>query len=140
MYLRWHWPCWLFRHSSVSQASFPSAEEGLYPGYLVALTSAVGWFLTHRLESEGRLGPWAGWFTTCLYTAKLSLLVLITPGVLWPSVLLAATVTPPMLLYRDKSRPQLRGKMKPWQVRVLIDFRLEFLFIAGGICFGRAWL
>eukprot|EP00899_Mesostigma_viride_P019112 jgi/Mesvir1/27201/Mv07047-RA.1 len=75
-------------------------EEGLYPVYMVLITSAVGLVLARHLRARGRLGPWLTWAVQCIYTAKLSMVLLPTHNVVWPSLLLLLTATPSVMLYR----------------------------------------
>ncbi|KAK3268371.1 hypothetical protein CYMTET_23122 [Cymbomonas tetramitiformis] len=53
-------------------------EEGLYPAYLVALTSAAALIMLHYLVERKIVGAVTAWVLRCLYGAKLVILVL--PG------------------------------------------------------------
>ena len=75
-------------------------EEGLYPAYLVLLTSAAGFLAARRLEAANQMGPWATWVGSCLYFAKLPMLLVADPNVVWASALVMLAATPPLLLYK----------------------------------------
>ncbi|CAM6093060.1 unnamed protein product [Calypogeia fissa] len=88
-------------------------DEAIYPSYLVVLTSVIGMVLTRRFLFEKRIGSWAAWILFCLYSAKLSMLVVTTRNVLWASVLLLLAVSPPLVFYKDQAKGVSR--MKSWQ-------------------------
>ena len=75
-------------------------EVGLYPAYLVLLTSVAGFLAARRLEAANQMGPWATWLGSCLYFAKLPMLVVNSPNVMWASALVMLAATPPLLLYK----------------------------------------
>eukprot|EP00850_Spirogloea_muscicola_P017425 SM000149S01360 [mRNA] locus=s149:280764:287589:- [translate_table: standard] len=79
-------------------------EEGLYPGYLVVLTTVAGFVAVRRLEAVGKANPWAAWLASSLYLAKLPMLLIQTTMTVWASALLILAITPPMLLYRDTAK------------------------------------
>lgn len=88
-------------------------EEVVYPSYMVLLTTAIGLLLVRRLSAQNRINALAQWVLTCLYCSKLVMLFLSTQGALWASAILLLAISPPVLLYRDKSKGASR--MKPWQ-------------------------
>lgn len=88
-------------------------EEVVYPSYMVMLTTAIGLLLARRLSAENRINSLTVWVLTSLYCAKLSILFLSTQSVLWASAVLLLAISPPILLYRDKSKGASR--MRPWQ-------------------------
>ncbi|KAK1399618.1 hypothetical protein POM88_009481 [Heracleum sosnowskyi] len=77
------------------------------------MTTFVGLALVRRLSLDQRIGTKAVWILTCLYTSKLSMLFMTSKSVLWVSVVLLLAVSPPLLLYKEKSRTS--SKMKPVQ-------------------------
>lgn len=85
----------------------------MYPSYMVIMTSLVGLAVVKRLSVDYRVWPKAVWILTCLYSSKLAMLFITTKSVVWVSALLLLAVSPPLLLYRGKSRTA--SKMKPWQ-------------------------
>ncbi|EPS62676.1 hypothetical protein M569_12112, partial [Genlisea aurea] len=88
-------------------------EDVMYPSYMVVFTSLAGLAIVRRLSLDLRIGSKAVWVLICLYSAKLSLLFVASKAVLWVSALLLLAVSPPLLLYKDKSKAV--SKMKPWQ-------------------------
>ncbi|VFQ59015.1 unnamed protein product [Cuscuta campestris] len=88
-------------------------NDVIYPSYMVVMTTFVGLAVVRRLYVDNRIGSKAAWVLTCLYSSKLSMLFIASRTVLWSSAVLSLAVTPPLLLYKDKSRPA--SKMKPWQ-------------------------
>ncbi|PON57011.1 no exine formation [Parasponia andersonii] len=100
-----------FNYSGIYYYGFE--DDVMYPSYMVAVTTFVGVALTRRLSVDHRIGPKAVWILTCLYSSKLAVLFITSKSVVWVSALLLLAVSPPILLYRDKSRTA--SKMKPWQ-------------------------
>ncbi|PSR84598.1 Rho GTPase-activating protein [Actinidia chinensis var. chinensis] len=88
-------------------------EDVMYPTYMVALTTFMGLALVRRLHVDHRIGPKAVWVLTCLYSSKVTMLFITSKAALWASAVLLLAVSPPLLLYKDKSRAG--SKMKPWQ-------------------------
>ncbi|KVH95749.1 hypothetical protein Ccrd_002189, partial [Cynara cardunculus var. scolymus] len=88
-------------------------DEVMYPSYMVVLTTFVGLALVRRLSVDHRIGPKAVWVLTCLYSSKLAMLFMTSKAALWASAVLLLAVSPPLLLYKDRSRTA--SKMKPWQ-------------------------
>lgn len=88
-------------------------DEVMYPSYMVIMTTFVGLALVRRLYADSRIGSKAVWILTCLYLSKLAMLFVASKSVLWVSAILLLAVSPPVLLYKDKSR--MASKMKPWQ-------------------------
>ncbi|XP_027152743.1 uncharacterized protein LOC113752898 [Coffea eugenioides] len=88
-------------------------DDVMYPSYMVMMTTFFGLALVRRLSVDYRIGPKAVWILTCLYCSKLAMLVMASKAVLWVSAVLLLAVSPPLLLYKDKSRTA--SKMKPWQ-------------------------
>ncbi|XP_031124366.1 uncharacterized protein LOC116027078 [Ipomoea triloba] len=88
-------------------------NDVMYPSYMVFMTTFLGLAIVRRLLVDNRIGQKAVWVLTCLYFSKLSMLFISSRTVLWASAILSLAVTPPVLLYRDRSRPA--SKMKPWQ-------------------------
>uniref|UniRef100_A0A2P2JF08 Uncharacterized protein MANES_08G100200 n=2 Tax=Rhizophora mucronata TaxID=61149 RepID=A0A2P2JF08_RHIMU len=88
-------------------------DDVMYPSYMVILTTFVGLALVRRLSVDHRIQSKAVWILTCLYSSKLGMLLISSKSVLWVSALLLLAITPPLLLYKDKSRTG--SKMKPWQ-------------------------
>ncbi|CAI9093100.1 OLC1v1028515C1 [Oldenlandia corymbosa var. corymbosa] len=88
-------------------------DEVIYPSYMVIMTTFLGLALVRRLSVDNRIGPKAVWILTCLYCAKLAMLLMASKTVVWVSAVLLLAVSPPVLLYKDKSRTA--SKMKPWQ-------------------------
>ncbi|KAK4371320.1 hypothetical protein RND71_010795 [Anisodus tanguticus] len=88
-------------------------DDVMYPSYMVVITTFVGLAVVRRLSAYNHIGSKAVWVLTCLYSSKLAVLFITSKGVLWVSAVLLLAVSPPLLLYRDKSRTA--SKMKSWQ-------------------------
>ncbi|XVF66748.1 hypothetical protein PTKIN_Ptkin10aG0062400 [Pterospermum kingtungense] len=88
-------------------------NDVMYPSYMVILTTLVGFALVRRLFVDHRIGPKAVWILTCLYSSKLAMLFITSKSVVWVSAVLLLAISPPLLLYRDRSRTT--SKMKAWQ-------------------------
>ncbi|KAG9447285.1 hypothetical protein H6P81_013413 [Aristolochia fimbriata] len=88
-------------------------DDVIYPSYMLILTTVLGLALVRRLVLDHRIGPKAVWILTCLYLSKLSMLFITSKSVVWLSAVLLLAVSPPLLLYKDKSKGGPR--MKPWQ-------------------------
>ncbi|XWS63463.1 hypothetical protein CRYUN_Cryun06bG0099900 [Craigia yunnanensis] len=88
-------------------------DDVMYPSYMVILTTLVGFALVRGLFVDHRIGPKAVWILTCLYSSKLAMLFITSKSVVWVSAVLLLAISPPLLLYRDKSRTA--SKMKAWQ-------------------------
>ncbi|KAG6581973.1 hypothetical protein SDJN03_21975, partial [Cucurbita argyrosperma subsp. sororia] len=88
-------------------------DDVVYPSYMVIMTTFVGLVLVRRLSVDNRIGPKAVWVLTCLYASKLAMLFIASKSVVWVSAILLLAVSPPLLLYKDKSRTS--SKMKAWQ-------------------------
>eukprot|EP00271_Cylindrocystis_brebissonii_P003782 TRINITY_DN15034_c0_g1_i1.p1 TRINITY_DN15034_c0_g1~~TRINITY_DN15034_c0_g1_i1.p1 ORF type:complete len:1089 (-),score=216.57 TRINITY_DN15034_c0_g1_i1:498-3764(-) len=88
-------------------------EEGLYPSYLVVVTSAAGYLVARRLEQQQKLGPLGAWLGACLYLGKLPMLLVASEHVVWAGSLLMLAITPPILLYKERQKGGSR--MKAWQ-------------------------
>lgn len=93
---------------------FGYADEVMYPSYMVLLTSFMGFALLKRLSVDHRIGLKSVWILTCLYTSKLSMLFITSKTIMWASAVLLLAVSPPLLLYKDKSKAG-GSKMKVWQ-------------------------
>ncbi|PQP98922.1 uncharacterized protein Pyn_12514 [Prunus yedoensis var. nudiflora] len=100
-----------FNYSGIYYYGFE--DDVMYPSYMVIVTTFVGLALVKRLSVDRRIGAKAVWILTCLYSAKLAMLLISSKSVVWVSAILLLAVTPPLLLYKDKSRTA--SKMKPWQ-------------------------
>ncbi|GAB2280797.1 hypothetical protein Dimus_015421 [Dionaea muscipula] len=100
-----------FNYSSIYY--YGLEDDVMYPSYMVIMTTSVGLIVTRRLLVDDRIRPKAVWMLTCLYTAKLAILFITSKSVVWFSVLLSLAISPPLLLYKDKSKTA--SKMKPWQ-------------------------
>ncbi|XP_018841626.1 uncharacterized protein LOC109006713 [Juglans regia] len=100
-----------FNYSSIYYYGFE--EEVMYPSYMVIVTTLVGLALVRRLSVDHRIGQMAVWILTCLYSSKLAMLVITSKSVVWMSAILLLAVSPPLLLYKDKSKTA--AKMKAWQ-------------------------
>ncbi|PWA88942.1 hypothetical protein CTI12_AA115550 [Artemisia annua] len=100
-----------YTYSGIYYYSFD--DEVMYPSYMVVLTTFVGLALVRRLSADHRIGSKAVWVLTCLYSSKLSMLFMTSKAALWASAILLLAVSPPLLLYKDRSRTA--SKMKPWQ-------------------------
>ncbi|KAJ1257000.1 hypothetical protein BS78_K237300 [Paspalum vaginatum] len=101
----------LFNYASMYYFGFE--EDIIYPSYMVLITAFLGLALVRRLYVDQRVGPKAAWILTCLYSSKLAMLFMTSRSVIWVSAVLLLAVTPPLLLYRDKSKGPSR--MKVWQ-------------------------
>ncbi|CAD5182620.1 uncharacterized protein LOC103979353 [Musa acuminata AAA Group] len=88
-------------------------EDVMYPSYMVLTTTLLGLALVRRLSVDQRIGPKAVWILTCLYLSKLAMLFITSKSVLWMTAILLLAVSPPLLLYKDKSKGA--SKMKSWQ-------------------------
>ncbi|KAK4402558.1 hypothetical protein Sango_0996500 [Sesamum angolense] len=88
-------------------------EDVMYPSYMVVMTTFAGLAIVRRLSVDHRIGSKAVWVLICLYSSKLSMLFMASKAVLWVSAVLLLAVSPPLLLYKDKSKSA--SKMKPWQ-------------------------
>ncbi|KAL2329478.1 hypothetical protein Fmac_017059 [Flemingia macrophylla] len=100
-----------FNYSSVYFYGFE--DEVMYPSYMVVMTTLLGLALVRRLSVDHRIGGKAVWILTCLFSSKLSMLFISSRSVVWVSAVLLLAVSPPLLLYRDRSKTTSR--MKPWQ-------------------------
>ncbi|KAM0987870.1 hypothetical protein ACFX13_012123 [Malus domestica] len=100
-----------FNYSGIYYYGFE--EDVMYPSYMVIVTTFVGLAVVKRLSVDRRIGGKAVWILTCLYSAKLAMLLMSSKSVVWVSAILLLAVTPPLLLYKDKSRTA--SKMKAWQ-------------------------
>ncbi|KZV44066.1 hypothetical protein F511_10737 [Dorcoceras hygrometricum] len=88
-------------------------DDVMYPSYMVAMTSCMGLAIVRRLSMDGRVGSKAVWILICLYSSKLSMLFMASKSVIWVSAVLLLAISPPLLLYKEKSKTT--SKMKPWQ-------------------------
>ncbi|KAL6551250.1 hypothetical protein OROMI_021738 [Orobanche minor] len=88
-------------------------DDVMYPSYMVFMTTFVGLAIVRRISVDHRVGSKAVWVLICLYSSKLSMLFMASKAVLWVSAVLLLAVSPPLLLYKDKSKSA--SKMKPWQ-------------------------
>lgn len=88
-------------------------EDVMYPSYMVIMTTFLGLALVRRLLVDQRIGPKAVWVLICLYSSKLAVLFISSKSVVWVAAVLLLAVSPPLLLYKDKSRTA--SKMKAWQ-------------------------
>uniref|UniRef100_A0A2N9FBP8 No exine formation 1 n=1 Tax=Fagus sylvatica TaxID=28930 RepID=A0A2N9FBP8_FAGSY len=100
-----------FNYSSIYYYGFE--DEVMYPSYMVVVTTFVGLALVRILSVDHRIGPKAAWILTCLYSSKLAMLLITSKSVVWMSAVLLLAISPPVLLYKDKSRTA--SKMKAWQ-------------------------
>lgn len=100
-----------FNYSSIYYYGFE--DDVMYPSYMVIVTTFVGLALVRRLSVDHRIGPKAAWILTCLYSSKLAMLLITSKSVVWMAAVLLLAISPPVLLYKDKSRTG--SKMKPWQ-------------------------
>ncbi|CDY09793.1 BnaC09g43680D [Brassica napus] len=89
------------------------ADDVMYPSYMVISTTLIGLAVVRRLFADHRIGSKAVWILTCLYSSKLAMLFLSSKSVVWVSAALLLAVSPPLLLYKEKSKSA--SKMKPWQ-------------------------
>ncbi|XP_042395729.1 uncharacterized protein LOC121986034 [Zingiber officinale] len=88
-------------------------EDVMYPSYMVLTTTFLGLTLARRLAIDHRIGPKAIWILTCLYLSKLAMLFITSKSILWMTAVLLLAISPPLLLYKDKSKGASR--MKAWQ-------------------------
>ncbi|KAJ0243426.1 No exine formation 1 [Hirschfeldia incana] len=88
-------------------------DDVMYPSYMVILTTLVGLAVVRRLFADHRVGSKAVWILTCLYSAKLAMLFLSSKSIVWVAAALLLAISPPLLLYKEKSKSA--SKMKPWQ-------------------------
>nr|XP_043606021.1 uncharacterized protein LOC122578180 [Erigeron canadensis] len=100
-----------YTYSGIYYYSFD--DEVMYPSYMVVLTTFLGLALVRKLSVDHRIGPKAVWLLTCLYSSKLTMLFMTSKAAVWASAMLLLAVSPPLLLYKDRSRTA--SKMKPWQ-------------------------
>ncbi|KAG6422465.1 hypothetical protein SASPL_119037 [Salvia splendens] len=118
-------------------------EDVMYPSYMVVMTTFAGLAIVRRLSVDRRIGSKAVWVLICLYSAKLSMLFMASKAVLWVSAVLLLAVSPPLLLYKDKSKSSA-SKMKPFQgyahagvVALSVWFCRETIFEALQWWYGR---
>ncbi|XP_078440804.1 no exine formation 1 [Wolffia australiana] len=102
-------------------------DEVMYPSYMVIGTTALGLALVRKLAVDCRIGPKTVWIVTCLHLSKLPMLFISSRSVLWVSALLLLAVSPPLLLYKSKTKTASR--MKAWQA-----------FTHAGVIAIAAWL
>ncbi|KAG8365777.1 hypothetical protein BUALT_Bualt17G0007100 [Buddleja alternifolia] len=88
-------------------------DDVMYPSYMIVMTTFAGLAIVRRLSVDNRIGSKAVWILVCLYFSKLAMLFMASKAVLWVSAVLLLAVSPPLLLYNDKSKTA--SKMKPWQ-------------------------
>ncbi|XP_043723807.1 uncharacterized protein LOC122670861 [Telopea speciosissima] len=100
-----------YNYSSMYHYGFN--DEVMYPSYMVILTTCLGLALVKRLVVDNRIGLKGVWILTCLYSSKLAMLFITSKSVLWASALLLLAISPPLLLYRGRSK--VDSKMKTWQ-------------------------
>ncbi|XP_009125907.2 uncharacterized protein LOC103850865 [Brassica rapa] len=100
-----------FNYSSIYY--YGMEDDVMYPSYMVMLTTLIGLAVVRRLLADRRIGSKAVWILTCLYSAKLAMLFLSSKSIVWVSAALLLAVSPPLLLYKEKSKSA--SKMKPWQ-------------------------
>ncbi|KAK7295819.1 hypothetical protein RJT34_18731 [Clitoria ternatea] len=101
----------LYSYSTIYYYGFE--DELMYPSYMVVMTTLLGLALVRRLSVDQRIGGKAVWILTCLFFSKLAMLFISSKTVVWVSAVLLLAVSPPLLLYRDRSKTSSR--MKPWQ-------------------------
>lgn len=130
----------LFNYSSIYY--YGLEDDVMYPSYMIVMTTFVGLALVRRLSLDQRIGTKAVWILTCLYFSKLSMLFMTSKSVLWVSAVLLLAVSPPLLLYKEKSRTA--SKMKPLQgyihacvVALAVWFCRETIFEALQWWYGR---
>lgn len=87
-------------------------DDVMYPSYLVVITTCAGLALARRLVVDARIGPKTFWILTCLYSSKLAMLFIPSKSILWVSAVLLLAISPPLLLYKNKSKA---ASMKAWQ-------------------------
>ncbi|KAF8390758.1 hypothetical protein HHK36_025285 [Tetracentron sinense] len=100
-----------FSYSSIYY--FGLDDDVMYPSYMVIMTTSAGLALVRRMFVDHRIGPKTVWILTCLYSSKLAMLLITSKSVVWVSAVLLLAVSPPLLLYKEKSKTGL--KMKTWQ-------------------------
>ncbi|PRQ37407.1 hypothetical protein RchiOBHm_Chr4g0402251 [Rosa chinensis] len=100
-----------FNYSGIYYYGFE--DDVMYPSYMVLVTTFVGLALVRRLSADHRIGAKVVWILTCHYSAKMGMLVISSKLVVWMLAVLLLAVTPPLLLYKDKSRTA--SKMQTWQ-------------------------
>ncbi|KAL7135244.1 hypothetical protein ABFS83_11G080400 [Erythranthe nasuta] len=96
-----------------SNVYYYGMDDVMYPSYMVIMTTFAGLAIVRRLSVDHRIGSKAVWVLICLYSSKLFMLFMASKTVLWVSAVLLLAVSPPLLLYKDKSKSA--SKMKPWQ-------------------------
>ncbi|KAG2274033.1 hypothetical protein Bca52824_056588 [Brassica carinata] len=100
-----------FNYSTVYH--YGMEDDVMYPSYMVILTTLIGLAVVRRLFADQRIGSKAVWILTCLYSAKLAMLFLSSKSIVWVAAALLLAISPPLLLYKEKSKSA--SKMKPWQ-------------------------
>ncbi|XP_028786914.1 uncharacterized protein LOC114742862 isoform X1 [Neltuma alba] len=100
-----------FSYSSIYYYGFE--DEVMYPSYMIIMTTFLGLALVRKLSVDHRIGAKTVWILTCLYSSKLAMLFIASKSVVWVSSILLLAVSPPLLLYSDRSR--MASRMKPWQ-------------------------
>ncbi|CAM8992654.1 unnamed protein product [Rhodiola kirilowii] len=100
-----------FNYSSIYY--YGLEDDVMYPSYMVIVTTLVGLALARRLFADQRIGPKTAWILSCLYSSKLAMLFIVSKSVVWVTAVLLLAISPPLLLYKDKSRTA--SKMKAWQ-------------------------
>ena len=87
---------------------------GIYPAWMVLLTSAAGLAATVRLSAHARLPTWSASLLLCTYAAKLVMVIPTDdPIAVTPALALALAVTPPLLLYTRGPLARLSA-LPPW--------------------------
>uniref|UniRef100_A0A1D1ZJZ2 No exine formation 1 n=1 Tax=Anthurium amnicola TaxID=1678845 RepID=A0A1D1ZJZ2_9ARAE len=92
---------------------FGFEDDVMYPSYMVVTTTFLGLALVRRLVVDHQIGQKAVWILTCLYFSKLAMLFIAAKSVLWVSAILLLAISPPLLLYKSKTKTA--SKMKAWQ-------------------------
>ncbi|XP_074307522.1 uncharacterized protein LOC141642589 [Silene latifolia] len=130
-----------FNYSSIYY--YGLEDDVMYPSYMVVVTTCLGLALVRKLFANSRIGSRAVWILTCLYTSKLAMLFVTSKSIVWVSAVLLLAISPPLLLYRDKSKTA--SKMKPWQgymhasvVALAVWFCREAIFESLQWWYGRA--
>ncbi|KAL9668523.1 hypothetical protein QQ045_006057 [Rhodiola kirilowii] len=100
-----------FNYSSIYY--YGLEDDVMYPSYMVIVTTLVGLALARRLFADQRIGPKTAWILSCLYSSKLAMLFIVSKSVVWVTAVLLLAISPPLLLYKDKSRTA--SKMRAWQ-------------------------
>ncbi|CAA7031533.1 unnamed protein product [Microthlaspi erraticum] len=110
-------------------------DDVIYPSYMVILTTLVELAGARRLFANHRIGQKAVWILTSLYSETLAMLFLSSKSNVLVSAALLLAVSPPLLLYKDKSKSA--SKMMSWQgyahavvVDVSVWFCREMIFDA----------